>query len=99
MKSYKSDIFYPKRPILLHACATCFELPSNMGTMSVLMIENSDITYRTEYLHAIQKQIWQIFSFSNVLSSNSAKPCCNNLRTLMRRFLCDNEQPCRGYRR
>ena len=29
-RSHKSD---PKRPIFLHACATCYELPSNISTM------------------------------------------------------------------
>ena len=28
-------IFYPKRHILLHACATCNELPSNISTMGL----------------------------------------------------------------
>ena len=29
--SHKSDIFYLKRPIFLHACATCSELTSNIS--------------------------------------------------------------------
>ena len=32
-RSHRSDFFSPKRPILRHACATCSELPSNIGTM------------------------------------------------------------------
>ena len=31
--SKKSDTFYPKISIFLHACATCIELPSNTSTM------------------------------------------------------------------
>ena len=32
--SHKSDFFFsPKRPIVLHACATVSELPSNISTM------------------------------------------------------------------
>ena len=31
--SYKADIFYTNSPILLHACATCFELPYDISTM------------------------------------------------------------------
>ena len=33
--SHKSDIFALKKPILLHACATCSELPSNIVTMEL----------------------------------------------------------------
>ena len=29
-KSYQIGYFYPKRPIFLHACAACNELPSDM---------------------------------------------------------------------
>ena len=31
---HKSDLFYPKIPTFLHACATCSELPSNISTMN-----------------------------------------------------------------
>ena len=30
---HKSDVFSPKRPVFLHACATYSELPSNISTM------------------------------------------------------------------
>ena len=29
----KSKYFYPKRPVFLHAHATCLEVPSNINTM------------------------------------------------------------------
>ena len=32
--SQKSHIFYSKRPIFLHACASCYKLPSNIGIMT-----------------------------------------------------------------
>ena len=28
--SHKSDVFSPKRPIFLHACAVCSELPTDI---------------------------------------------------------------------
>ena len=31
-------IFSPKRPIFLHACAACSELPSNISTMNEPML-------------------------------------------------------------
>ena len=30
--SHKSDFFIRKKPNVLHACSTCFELPSNIST-------------------------------------------------------------------
>ena len=33
----KSDFFAPIRPIFLHACATCSELPSNISSMEVIL--------------------------------------------------------------
>ena len=43
--SHKSDIFYPKRPIFLHACATGSELTSNIIIM--IISKNHWVTFCT----------------------------------------------------
>ena len=32
-KTVKNRVFFLKRPLVLYACATCYELPSNISTM------------------------------------------------------------------
>ena len=50
--SITTDFFSPKRPIFLHACATCSELPFNIST---LLITNLFLI-RQEYSNCINKR-------------------------------------------
>ena len=38
VNSHKLDIFSPKRPIFLHACATDYDIPSHISTMAWTMM-------------------------------------------------------------
>ena len=50
--------FYPKRPIFLHACATCFELPSNISTM----VHESLVCYNSDKIGSIYENLDRIKS-------------------------------------
>ena len=37
-RSVTNLMFYPKRPVFFHACATCSEIPSNISAMLMTVI-------------------------------------------------------------
>ena len=51
--THKSYLFLPERPIFLHACAICSELPSNISTLIFFM----HLEYSPSYSAAIQIRI------------------------------------------
>ena len=47
---YKLDLFVPKRPNFLHACATCSEIPSHISTMVAFRMSKKDTLISSRHL-------------------------------------------------
>ena len=81
-RAVTNRIFYLKSPFFLHACVTCYELPSNIDTMNRLLFTNC--FQKVSTLKILYLYMFFFFgSIPNVLAKGTlfiVDPVCPNLK-------------------